>query len=100
MGDGTDWSVLGAAWAVKGLFTGESNPKPGGLVGDGEFVLTSKRAARCFRLTTEVGVFGVRGSPNALVALLCLGGTECEWEWSVCIAVAGFVRRGNLIPLN
>jgi hypothetical protein len=59
MGDGTDWGVLGAAWAAKGLFTGESNPKPGGLVGDGEFVFTLERIARCFRLTTEVGVSGV-----------------------------------------
>ena len=88
MGDGTEWSALGAAWAVKGLFTGESNPKPGGLVGDGEFVFTLERTAL---LTTEVGVFGVGGSPNALVALLCLGGTEWEWGRSVCVAVAGFV---------
>ena len=62
MGGWTNWGVFGAAQGAEGLFTGEvafSKPRPGGLVGDGEFVFTLERTARGFRLNAEVGAFGI-----------------------------------------
>jgi hypothetical protein len=44
------------------LFTGEvafSKPKPGGLVGDGEFAFMLENTDRRFGLMAEVGVFRV-----------------------------------------
>jgi hypothetical protein len=62
MGDGTEWGDFGAAQGAEHLFTGGvifSEPRPGGLVGDGKFVSTLERTGHCLRLTVEVGVFGL-----------------------------------------
>ena len=62
MGDGTEWGIFGAARGTERLFTEGvvfSEPRPGGLVGDGKFVSTLERTGRGLRLTVEVGDFGL-----------------------------------------
>lgn len=107
IGDETDCGLFWTARGVEAFFTeGEafSRPRPGGMVGDDEFVLALASGARRFGLTVEVGARGmgglsetVRGLPDPLVAW---GGREL----TVSGAVAGFVLniggRGNLISLN
>jgi hypothetical protein len=59
MGDETEWGVFAAARGAEGLCTGGVaffKPRPGGLVGDGEFMFTLERNGRCFRLIAGVGV--------------------------------------------
>ena len=84
-----------------------SKPRPGGLVGDGKFVLILESgAARCLALV-EAGTFEIGGFAGVfwdladrLVVLLCFAG----WEWSVCGWVADLVLkiggRGNLVSLK
>ena len=58
-----DWGIFGAVrGAAEGLFTREvvfSDPRPGGLAGDGTFVSTLESTGRCLRLAEEAGAFGL-----------------------------------------
>jgi hypothetical protein len=60
-------------------------------------------------LAAEIGAFGLEdllgtagALPDRLVALLCVGGRECEWSDFVEVAdlVLNIEGRGNLISLN